>query len=59
MMWNVYALYFSSYLAVKVQSDIGYLVLAFRRVEFFLQVFMTDFQHAGKVSKSKRWVYEL
>ena len=37
-------------LAVKVLSDIGYLVLAFRRVEFFLQVFMTDF-HACRKGK--------
>ena len=35
-------------LAVKVLSDIGYLVLAFRRVEFFLQVFMTDFHSFRK-----------
>ena len=35
-------------LAVKVLSDIGYLVLAFRRVEFFLRVFMTDFHSCRK-----------
>ena len=35
-------------LAVKVLSDIGYLVPAFRRLEFCLQVFMTDFHSCRK-----------
>ena len=42
-------------LAVKVLSYIGYLVPAFRRAEFFLQVFMADFH----LCRKGKWVETL
>ena len=47
-------------LAVKVLSYTGYLVPAFRRVEFFSQVFMTDFHsfRRGKYQVIRSFVRE-
>ena len=47
-------------LAVKVLSYTGYLVSAFRRVEFFSQVFMTDFHsfRRGKYQVIRSFVRE-